>query len=290
MAPLSCHSTLTPEETLDHPTLLCHMETNEKNDAVLAVTADLAGILNASVIGIAACQPIQIFAEAPYAGDLVQADISEIRRETKATEQVFRTYLDGRANHLSFRSAASYQELADYIVGQSRAADFIVTAPDIGGVLFGETRRTNIGDLVMNAGRPVILAPTGTTECRLNHAVIAWKDSREARRAVADALPILRHASKVTVVEITRQADWDNAVQRTNDVAAWLLGHDIAASLLVKAHDGSDAECLYRMLDEENCDFLVAGAYGRSRIGEWMFGGVTTDLLLSPDRCTMVSH
>ena len=281
---------LTLEAKLNHPALLCHMETKRKNDAVLAVTSDLAATLNASVIGIAACQPIQPFGEAPYAGDIVQADITEIRRETKAAEQVLKTYLGGKVNRLSFRSAANYQELADYIADESRAADFIITAPDIGGALLWETRRTNIGDLVMNAGRPVILVPAGVTECPLNHAVIAWKDCREARRAVADALPLLRHAVKVTVAEVAREADADNAERRTHDVASWLLGHGIAASSLVTASKSSDTDSLYRLLAEQNCDLLVAGAYGRSRLGEWVFGGVTTDLLLSPDRCTMISH
>lgn len=283
-------SILTLEAKLDHPTLLCHMETNCENDAVLAVTADLAAKLGASAIGIAACQPIQPFVEVPYAGDIVQTDITEIERETKAAERAFRTFLANKAGRLSFRSSACYQELADYIASQARAADFIVTAPDIGGALFGETRRTNIGDLVMNAGRPVILVPSDAAECLLGHAVIAWKDHREARRAVADALPILRHAVKVTVAEVAREADTDNAARRTYDVATWLQGHGIAARSLVTTSKGSDVECLHRMLDEQNCDFLVAGAYGHSRVGEWVFGGVTTDLLLSPDRCALVSH
>jgi len=275
---------------MDRPTLLCHMETSGRNNAVLAVTADLAAVLNASVIGIAACQPVQPFTEAPYVGDLIEADIAEIHRETKAAEQAFRAHLAGKVHRLSFRSAATYQELADFIAGHARAADIIVTAPDIGGALLGETRRTNIGDLVMNAGKPVILAPADAAECLLGHAVIAWKDQRESRRAVSDALPILRHAVKVTVVEITRPTDIKNAAARTQDVAAWLRGHGVAAGSLVRACEGSDVGCLHRLLDEQNCDFLVAGAYGRSRIGEWVFGGVTTDLLMSPDRCTLVSH
>ncbi len=266
------------------------METSRNNNAVLAVTADLAPTLNASVIGIAACQPIQPFGEAPYAGDLVQADIAEIRRETKVAEDKFRTYFSTKVSRTSFRSAATYQELADYIAGQCRAADFIITAPDIGGALLGETRRTNIGDLVMHAGRPVILVPSDTAECLLGHAVVAWKDSREARRAVMDALPILKRAVRVTVAEVTRETDADNATCRTHDVATWLLGHGIPAQSLVRVSDGSDAESLQRLLEEQNCDFLVAGAYGRNRMGEWLFGGVTNDLLLSPTFCTLVSH
>lgn len=275
---------------MDHSTLLCHMETSGQNKGVLAVTADLANTLNASVIGIAACQPIQPFGEVPYAGEILEADIAEIRRETKAADQAMRAHLGSKVRRLSFRSAESYQELADYIAGESRAADFIITAPDIGGAMLGETRRTSIGDLVMHAGRPVIIVPSDAAECLLGHVVVAWKDTREARRALIDALPLLRHAVKVTVAEVTREADADNAAYRTHDVVTWLLGHGVPAQSLVRASQGSDVESLHRLLDEQNCDFLVAGAYGRSRLGEWLFGGVTTDLLLSPDRCTMVSH
>jgi nucleotide-binding universal stress UspA family protein len=275
---------------MDHPTLLCHVEVNSGNESVLATAADLAASLGANVIGIAACQPIQPFGEAPYSGDVVAADIAEIRKEIKKAEQQFRAALEGKVRRLGFRSAASYQELADYIAGHARAADIVVTAPDIGGALLGETRRTNIGDLVMNAGRPVIVVPQGVGECLLGHAVIAWKDRREARRAAADALPVLKYARRVTVAEVARKADADNATARTSDVAAWLQEHGVAAQPLVTEAQGSDVACLRRLLDEQGCDFLVAGAYSHSRIGEWAFGGVTTDLLMSPSRCTLVSH
>jgi nucleotide-binding universal stress UspA family protein len=275
---------------MNRPTLLCHMEVNCPNKAVLSVSADLAAALNAAVIGIAACQPVQPFGEMPYAGDILAADIAEIRRETAEAEQAFRGFMDGRVRNLSFRSAATYQELADYIAGQGRAADFIVTGPDLGGSLLNNSRHTNVGDLVMNAGRPVILVPKDAAECLLGSVVVAWKDRREARRALLDALPILRHARQVTVAEVAHKSERDNAIARTTDVAAWLERHGIKALPLVRAWDGPDVECLQKLLDEKNCDFLVAGAYSHSRIGEWAFGGVTTDLLLQPNRCTLISH
>lgn len=275
---------------MNRATLLCHMELNNENRGVLAVTSDLAARLDAAVIGIAACQPVQPFGEMPYAGDILEADIAEIRRQTCVVERAFRARLGQAVPHLAFRSAATYQELADYIAGQARAADFIVTGPDLGGGLFANTRHANIGDLVMNAGRPVIIVPTGAAECLLGTAVVAWKDRREARRALIDALPILTHAQRVIVAEVARKGDTGNAAERTADVVAWLERHGIRASAMVRAADGTDVDGLKRLLDEQNCDFLVAGAYSHSRIGEWAFGGVTTDLLLNPDRCTMVSH
>ena len=275
---------------MNRSTLLCHMELNNDNQAVLEVTGDLAAMMNAAIVGIAACQPIQPFGEMPYAGDILAAGMAEIRRATGVAERRFRTALGDKVAQLSFRSAATYQELADYIAGQARAADFIVTGPDLGGSLLRQNRHANIGDLVMNAGRPVIIVPPDTKTCLLDNVVIAWKDRREARRALMDALPILRHAQCVTVAEVARRGDADNAVDRTADVAAWLDRHGIRAETLVRIAEGTDVECLHYLLNERNCDFLVAGAYSHSRIGEWAFGGITTDLLLQPDRCTLVSH
>jgi len=275
---------------MTHPTLLCHMEVNSENQAVLAVTADLASLTNAAVIGIAACQPMQPFGEMPYAGDLLEADMAEIRREIEAAGQRFGAYMEGKVRERAFRADATYQELADYIAGQARAADYIVTGPDIGGGLLNATRHTNIGDLVMNAGRPVILVPATAPGCLLASAVVAWKDRREARRAALDALPLLRHARRTTVLEVARKDEAESAAHRTADVAAWLGRHGIAAAPLVRTANGPDVDCLHRVLEEQKCDFLVAGAYSHSRIGEWAFGGVTTDLLLNPARVTMISH
>lgn len=275
---------------MNHPTLLCHMDVKSDNKAVLAVTADLAAVMNAAVIGIAACQPLQPYSETPYLGDILEADIAEIRRETKLAERSFRSFMADKVRPFSFRSAATYQELADYIAGHARAADFVITGPDLGGGLLDHSRNTNIGDLVMNAGRAVLIVPNKARECLLGSAVVAWKDRREARRALLDALPILQHAHRVTVAEIARKGDADNAVNRTTDVVAWLERHGVRAESYVHTSDGPDVECLHRLMDERNCDFLVAGAYSHSRIGEWAFGGITTDLLLRPDRCTLVSH
>jgi nucleotide-binding universal stress UspA family protein len=266
------------------------MEVNSENTALLAVSADLGRLTDAALIGIAACQPVQPFGEIPYAGDLLDADMLEIRRETRAAEKLFRSFIADKVRQLSFRSANTYQELADYLAGQARAADYVVTGPDLGGSLLDNTRHTNIGDLVMNTGRPVIIVPAHATQCLLSSVVIAWKDRREARRAVADALPLLHHARQIVVVEIARKGDTENAAHRTADVTAWLGRHGVLARPLVRTADSSDVDCLRQFLEEQNCDFLVAGAYSHSRIGEWAFGGITTDLLLNPHRITLVSH
>ncbi len=275
---------------MNHPTLLCHVDVSSDNRDVLAVTADLAATTGAAVIGVAACQPIQPLDTLPIAPELLEADLTEIKRATRQAEQRFRTYLGDKVRHLSFRASTTYQALDDYIARQARAADYIVTGPDLGAGLLAGTRHANLGDLVMHAGRPVIVVPNGAAECLLGSMVVAWTDSREARRAAADALPLLRQGRRVTVLEVARKGDHENAVHRTVDVTAWLGRHGILARPMVRTAQGRDVECLRAILDELECDFLIAGAYSHSRVGEWAFGGVTTDLLLKPHCVTMVSH
>jgi nucleotide-binding universal stress UspA family protein len=69
-----------------------------------------------------------------------------------------------------------------------------------------------------------------------------------------------------------------------------LRGHGVSAHAWTEVQEGTDLEALYSALKKEKCDLLVAGAYGHTRLREWVFGGVTMDLLLRGDRCVLLSH
>jgi nucleotide-binding universal stress UspA family protein len=165
------------------------------------------------------------------------------------------------------------------------------------GDLFDASRSVNTGDLIMQAGRPVLTVPsaaaTGLADANhlpLDHVLVAWKDTREARRAVADALPLLLQASAVSVVEIADETDLDAAHRRVSDVVHWLKRHHIHAQGSAQQSVGNDATALHTIAQERRADLIVAGAYGHSRLREWVLGGVTRDLLLNANRCSLVSH
>ena len=124
----------------------------------------------------------------------------------------------------------------------------------------------------------------------LDHAIVCWKDTREARRAVSDALPLLRAAQRVTVVEIAAPEESARTLSRLDDVLAWLERHGVRASALMPAAAHNGKGVLAAILETQDSDLIVAGAYGHSRVREWAFGGVTRDLLMQPKRCTLVSH
>ena len=119
--------------------------------------------------------------------------------------------------------------------------------------------------------------------------VVAWKDTREAKRAAADALPLLGLSQRVTVVEIARETDLTDAHRRIQDVVVWLGSHGIKALPRAILSRGGTAAHLDKILEEQTADLVVAGGYGRSRLREWAFGGVTHDLLQGT-RCALMSH
>jgi nucleotide-binding universal stress UspA family protein len=180
--------------------------------------------------------------------------------------------------------------LATYIAEQARAADLIIISPEEKGLTRDFSRRVNVGELVMQIARPVLLVPTGINQLNLENVVVGWKETGEARRAISDAIPLLQKAGHVTVVEIAAAEDIAAARDRLKDVADWLARHGVAAETVVAHSQGDDAAQLDALAREKDTGLLVAGAYGHSRVREWMLGGVTRNLMLHPTSCSLVSH
>ena len=122
-----------------------------------------------------------------------------------------------------------------------RAADLLITGSDPDGSALDSLDGVRIADLVMRTGRPVLVVGPDTNKLDLENVIVGWKDSREARRAVEDALPLLRMAGHVTVVEIASEDEVPDARIRIEDVVHWLKRHDIAASAQGVASTGGDA-------------------------------------------------
>lgn len=272
-------------------TLMVHLELGRANDGLLAIAGDLAQRLKAHVIGIAACQPIQLMYNETYiSGDIVEQDREQIETQLKDAERQMRAALDAVGVKSEWRSAVTLGSLADFVATQARATDLVLTGPAIPGSTFDHTRQVHVADLAMEAGRPVLIVPRSRDHLDLNRALVAWKSTRECRRAVADALPLLKLAHEVSVVEIAADGENSRARQDVSDVAAWLARHGVIAKPEALPANGPDAERLYDLARERQADLIVAGAYGHHRLREWIFGGVTADFLMTPDRCVMLSH
>jgi nucleotide-binding universal stress UspA family protein len=178
----------------------------------------------------------------------------------------------------------------DYVARQARAADIVVTGQG-GPELSDPFRQADADDLVMRAGRPLLIAPQATQWLDVRSCLIAWKDGPEARRAVADALPLLRKAKDVTIVEVLEQEGGrSGALARVHDVAAWLARHGVSATEVVPEQIGHATEQIERIAATTGAGVVIAGAYGHSRLREWVLGGVTRQLLGSPGRCALLAR
>jgi nucleotide-binding universal stress UspA family protein len=277
------------EEDVGYRTLLVHLEQGHSNADLLQIAGDLSQVFDAGVIGMAALPPV---VDADGNPSLPEAfvDPDRLASEMESMEAEFRDALHARAGALEFRTAHPAVDLAEAISRQARSADLIVTCPARGD-RHDASRALNTGALVMQAGRPVLLVPPSAVTLTPARIMIGWKDTRETRRAVADAVPFLQRATEVRLIEIVAEGHMDAAWRDLDDLLKWLKHHGVSARAgLIPSNGGDDASQLHAAAEREACDVIVAGVYGHRRFREWMLGGVTRDLLLSPKRCSLVSH
>jgi len=276
---------------MTYKTFLVHLDLNGDNEGLLKIAGDMAERFDAKVIGIAAAQPILPLADQGFADtDIATQHLHEVDKEIALCKAQFRQALESRVKKIEWRSTVTYDSLANYIAAEARCADLIITGKDIGAAFMDDSRRVNIGALAVKAGRPVLIVPQGVSALQMRHVFVAWKDTRETRRAIADALPLLQAAGHAGILEVASEEDQEEAKARVRDVERWLENHGVSATPRAVVTKSGEGEHLRAELLRQKCDLLIAGAYGHNRIGEWMFGGVTQDVLLDPDFCVLLSH
>lgn len=276
---------------MTYRSLMVHLNLGVSNDNLLVLTADIAAQFDARVIGIVASQPLIVsYGEGYFLEDLNEQDRIQVERAAHEAEVRFHELLQGKVREREWRASICLIPNADYIAEQARTADLIIASTDSARRQSPSTANMSLSSLVMHAGRPVLIAPPDQDRLNLENVLIGWKDSRETRRAVNDALPLLRKARRVTVVEITSADDALDARARLADVVVWLKHHGITAHPEVLHSTGDDAALLDAMAQEKAAGLIIAGAYGHTRLHEWVLGGITRDLLLHPRRCALVSH
>ena len=223
------------------------------------------------------------------AGEPSGHEPDKFRERAAALEAEFRTALSMVSN-LRWRAQMTAGPTSQYVANEARAADLLVAAVEPGERMFSSSSEIEVTDLLMRGGRPILMAPAGAAGLKLARTLVCWKDSREARRAVADALPILKASQAVDVVELVSDYEIEPARSQLADVGDWLAGHGVEASCVATPLSGAESAHLAAIANDLKADLIVAGAFGHSRLREWAFGGVTRDLLVRAERCTLVSH
>jgi nucleotide-binding universal stress UspA family protein len=145
-------------------------------------------------------------------------------------------------------------------------------------------------EVVIACGRPVLIVPYAGHVDRIGeNAVIAWNGSREAARAVQDALPLLSASASVTVLLVNPEEDAD--IEAADDLALHLAHHGLNAKKLVVREDVLPvSDTVLTQVAELGADLLVMGAYSHSRLRETILGGVTRDMLRNMNVPVLMAH
>ena len=275
---------------MTYASVMITLELGRSNTRLLNVAHDLAEQFDADVIGIAVSQPRQmIYGEAFVSSGTIEQDVMEADATLEVAGNEFRTAFKSYPHNIEWRAATILQTTADYVARQARCASLVVT-----GAQSEQIWRTNSfinkGDLVLKAGRPVLIVPEAAESFVSEHILVAWKDTREARRSTLDALPLLKKAAHVTVVEMSTHSGLVDAQHSVDDVAKWMKQQGIHAEPMVTQATEGDTHWLDTIAQRQGADIVVAGAYGHSRLREWVFGGFTRTLLLPINRFSFLSH
>jgi nucleotide-binding universal stress UspA family protein len=275
---------------MDYKTVMVGLALDRPNDACLRVAGDIAERFGARIIGVAASdlRPPMYFADGDFAQKLLDQEVAAIERRLSELEAEFRASVEKRATAVEWRSARTFP--VPYMLQQARAADILVIGarPE---TLVDPNAAPDPSDLVMQAGRPLIVVPSAVQWLDLRSVLIAWKDVREARRAVFDALPLLAAAKEITIAEIPEQdGHRADALLHVADVAAWLRGHGITANTVVPEKAGGVTGQIETIAANVGAGAVIAGAYGHSRFREWVLSGVTRHLATESRRCAFLSR
>jgi nucleotide-binding universal stress UspA family protein len=276
---------------MSYASILVHAEAGADGEQRLQLAAGLASDFDARLIGVAAElfeAPTMAAASGFLDGDTLLAEVKVVEDDLKTAEAKFVASARAVRRGAEWRCAMALPN--ELLTVQARAADLIVVGPRRPEP-YGFHNRVDAGDLLMKAGRPVLVTPSDLAKLDAASVVVAWKDTREARRAIADALPFLKRAAKVLVVEVCEARSEADACASLADVAMYLERHGVEARTTVRVPGRATvAEALHEVADLQGAGLIVSGGYGHARLREWAFGGVTAELLAVAQRAVLLSH
>lgn len=256
-----------------YKSIIVNLAVDAPPTAIVKVGVELAGRFGARLVGLAAADVPPLVATGDgmvYEGEIMQIQRTEIEERLAELRAEFEGLVPASIRSEWRQAVCSPTRFLGVC---ARAADLIVTGNGEGESIY---RAVDIGGLALGAGRPVLVVASNVEHVLAKTVLVAWKDTREARRATADALPLLVKAKEVVVATIdTRNGSVRDSL---TDVAVFLEQHGIMARTELIA-DEADGDRLLTFARSIHADLIVSGAFGHSRLREWAFGGVTRTLI-----------
>jgi nucleotide-binding universal stress UspA family protein len=275
------------EITMSLRSIIVSVDRSDYSSARIQLAADVANRFDAVLIGIGAhlvdlpAANLDTYATADVYADLMQIATEELGEAHKS-------FLAASAacNRTEWRGEIGSPLL--FLLEHSRAADLIILGRGIHADHPDRQCGVRPGEIALGAGRPILVAPPGLSTVAGKKVAIAWKDTREARRALKDALPFLRDAQDVAIFEV---AGTDDPCPGLTDVSHYIEAHGLKVTATrLERGDRSETTAFLAAARAMDADLIVAGAYGHTRLREAVFGGMTRDLIAESHICCLMSH
>ncbi|MEI5999996.1 universal stress protein [Paraburkholderia bengalensis] len=279
---------------MSYPSILVHLDTGTHAQSRLDLALQFARRFHAKLTGVLCTyvpDPHALFIMGGTANYYIE---HERLREDRCMTLQHHFHAALTRNKMEGRWIAATGYANDVMPPYARLADLIVAGQ--ADVVDPESfvAEQFIENLVMAAGRPVLVVPSSGsfTECG-KHILIAWDASREATRAIHDALPFLSNASKVTLVTVNAERDAPGCPRIPGaDIALTLARHGVKVEVRDIAAEGGTpvGDVLLSQVSDLGCDMIVMGAYAHTRLRDLVMGGATRTLLRSMTVPVLFSH
>ncbi len=273
-------------------TILLYVDGPDGSEARIQLAVGLAHKFDATLIGLTAAQlrlPLELYDAAlgtvAIGPDYGELDQTELEAEFAKSQAAFTAATKAAGIESDWR--AVFAAPSEAIAEIATTADLVILGSGDDSLL-GDLGAPSAGDVVLRIGRPILVVPPVFDQTSIETIVVAWKNTPEAQRALADAVPFMKGAATVIVLGIQ---EGDEVVGSLAYAEGFLVRHGIAAKIEVRqrgklAIEDEILECAKR----NHAELIVSGAYGHTRLREWVFGGVTRALLTrSPIPC-LFSH
>jgi len=276
---------------MPYKTILVHVDNGKRSAVRLDIACRLAKLSDAHLIGLHALTVVKLPSYAMVEGGVQVREFHErmLSDPAVAAEALFKQAVKAAGiDKVEWRK--SRRDAVDSVPVHGRYADVLVIGQpnetDGSGVEPDFAER-----LLLAAGRPALVIPyAGDFPTVGTRVLVAWNASREATRALTDAIPILREAKQVDVIAFNPK-DAPHGEVPGADIGLYLARHGIKVSVSQQTADDVDVgnQLLSRAADLDS-DLIVMGAYGHSRMKELILGGATRTVLNSMTVPVLMSH
>jgi nucleotide-binding universal stress UspA family protein len=277
---------------MTYKTILLHVNDERRVAGLVDAAAVLATRFDAHLIGLYVMPPVPTYGVTSMGAHMINTSLRTFREEASRIQAAFEKATKGLPFATEWRLVdARDPGVAETIMDHGRVCDLIIASQrdrdwDF-SMLLDEPER-----LAIESGRPVLILPNKGKFGNLGRRItVAWNGNRESARATFDALPLLKQANHVRVLWINPQDDPDAGDLPTAGIAASLARHGILCEgRMLLADDAKVGDVLRADMEEDGSDLLVMGAYGRSRLREFIFGGATREVLRHMTVPVLMSH